>query len=111
MAYEFGLIGYPIEHSLSPWIHKQFMQKASVDGSYSIIEINPRENSLEQMYQLKNRNLHGFNVTIPYKQKIIPCLDEVSEEARKIGAVNTVLNQDGKWIGYKDRKSTRLNSS
>jgi len=100
MAYEFGLIGYPIEHSLSPWIHKQFMQKASVDGSYSIIEINPRENFLEQMDQLKNRNLHGFNVTIPYKQKIIPCLDEVSEEARKIGAVNTVLNQDGKWIGY-----------
>src|SRR5699024_6632622 len=110
MAYEFGLIGYPIEHSLSPWIHKQFMQKASVDGSYSMIEIDPKENFLEQMNQLKNQNLNGNNVTISYKKKIIPCLDEGSEEARKIGAVNTVLHQDGKGIGYNTDRAGYIRS-
>lgn len=100
MSYKFGLIGYPIQHSLSPWIHEQFMQKEGVDGSYSIIEIKPDNNFLKQVDQLKSQKLSGFNVTVPYKQKIMPFLDEVSEEAQGIGAVNTVLNDNGKWIGY-----------
>src|SRR5699024_2337850 len=98
--YQFGLIGYPIKHSLSPWIHEQFLQKASLDGSYSIIEINPDQNFEEQINHMRNRNMDGFNVTVPYKQKIIPYLDEIDEEANKMGAFNTVVNRDGKWIGY-----------
>lgn len=100
MTYQLGLIGYPIKHSLSPWIHEQFLQKANLDGSYSIIEIDPSQNFAAQINDLKNRKMDGFNVTVPYKQKIIPYLDEVNEDASKMGAVNTVVNRDGKWIGY-----------
>src|SRR5699024_7476388 len=84
----------------SPWIHEQFLQKANLAGSYSIMEIDPEQNFAEQINHLKKRNMDGFNVTVPYKQQIIPYLDEVDEEANKMGAVNTVVNRDGKWIGY-----------
>src|SRR5690625_4039446 len=52
------------------------------------------------MEELKRKELDGFNVTVPYKQTIIPYLDEIDTEAESIGAVNTVLNDNGRWIGY-----------
>ncbi|MFD2046133.1 shikimate dehydrogenase [Ornithinibacillus salinisoli] len=99
MNYRLGLIGYPIEHSLSPWIHNQFLEKTSLNGNYSAYEIAPQEfeQNIKDFFSL---DLLGFNVTIPYKQKIIPYLDELDEYAAQIGAVNTVKNKDGKWIGY-----------
>lgn len=100
MNYQFGLIGYPAKHSLSPWIHECFLQKANLNGSYSIIEIPPDENFDEQIDHLKSLELHGFNVTVPYKQRIISYLDELDEQARKMGAVNTVVSRNGKWVGY-----------
>lgn len=100
MTYKFGLIGYPITHSLSPWIHENFLKETELKGSYSILEINPEDSFTEAMSNLKAANLDGFNVTVPYKEKIIEYLDEIDEQAEKIGAVNTVLCQHGKWIGY-----------
>jgi len=100
MNYQFGLIGFPIKHSLSPWIHEQFFKRTDSLGDYSIIEIDTKHSFAEKMNELKNRKLHGFNVTVPYKEKIIPFLDELDEQAAKIGAVNTVLCKNGKWIGY-----------
>src|SRR5699024_7369883 len=99
MHYQFGLLGYPAKHSLSPWIHEQFLQKAGLDGEYSIMEVAP-ESFAAQIKHLKGSELHGFNVTVPYKQKIISYLDKLDELAGKMGAVNTVVNQNGKWIGY-----------
>lgn len=97
--YQLGLIGYPVKHSLSPWIHGQFLKKANVKGNYSLIEINPEEFE-NDIAKLKTSELNGFNITVPFKEKIIPYLDEVDQEAKQIGAVNTVLNKDGKWIGF-----------
>lgn len=98
--YRLGLIGYPIKHSLSPWIHESFLASTNVKGSYSIIEIDPATSFSKSMQLLKERNLNGFNVTVPFKQSIIPFLDEVDQEAKRIGAVNTVVNKNGNWIGY-----------
>jgi len=98
--YQLGLIGYPIKHSLSPWIHEQFLKKANLSGRYTLFEIGPNESFAQVMEELKRKELDGFNVTVPYKQTIIPYLDEIDTEAESIGAVNTVLNDNGRWIGY-----------
>ncbi|WP_099158573.1 shikimate dehydrogenase [Virgibacillus ndiopensis] len=100
MNYQFALIGYPIKHSLSPWIHEQFLKKSGLKGSYSIMEINPDDSFDEKITEIKKSQINGFNVTVPYKKRIIPFLDELDEQAREIGAVNTVVYRNGKWIGY-----------
>jgi shikimate dehydrogenase len=94
-----GLVGFPIKHSLSPWIHQRFLENTEIIGTYSILEV--QENELEQMVQtIRKNDYKGFNVTLPYKQRIIPFLDELDSHAKEVGAVNTVLNLDGKLIGY-----------
>ncbi|WP_106497081.1 shikimate dehydrogenase [Lentibacillus sp. Marseille-P4043] len=100
MHYQFALIGYPINHSLSPWIHKQFLQKTGLSGDYVIKELDPDESFTNSMKELKDSQIDGFNITVPYKQKIITYLDELDVEAERIGAVNTVVNREGKWVGY-----------
>lgn len=100
MLYELALIGYPIQHSLSPWIHEQFLQATNLKGKYSLMEIEPNSSFEDKIKSLKQSSLHGFNVTVPYKEQILPFLDEMDEQAKRIGAVNTVLVKDGKWIGY-----------
>lgn len=100
MKYNLGLIGFPIKHSLSPWIHEQFFERTDVQGTYSIFEIDSDHNFAEAIQKLKTKNIDGFNVTVPYKEKIIDFLDEIDVQAKQIGAVNTVLCKNGKWIGY-----------
>lgn len=95
--YQFRLIGYPIQHSLSPWIHSRFMEQTNISGEYHLNEI---ENFAAEITRFKKKAINGFNVTVPYKEAIIPYLDELDESAKVIGAVNTVLVTDGKWIGY-----------
>lgn len=100
MDYRFALIGYPIKHSLSPWIHERFLRKAGLQGTYTIREIDLEADFEQQVKQLMEEKIDGFNVTVPYKQKIMPLLDEIDPLAKKIGAVNTVTNENGKWVGY-----------
>lgn len=100
MSYKFGLIGYPITYSLSPWIHGEYFKRTNVEGTYSLIEIDPEASFSKEMDKLKSMNLDGFNITAPYKEKVIAYLDDIDKQAKKIGAVNTVLCKDGKWIGY-----------
>lgn len=94
-----GLIGHPIEHSKSPWIHQQFLDQTGIKGSYQLIEIEPNQFE-ENIKKLKQTDWDGFNVTIPYKEKIIPYLDEISSDAEQIGAVNTVVCRNQRWYGY-----------
>lgn len=97
--YKLGLIGHPIGHSLSPWIHQQLMNQQGIEGKYELLEIQPDEFS-EKLSLLKEKGLHGFNVTVPYKEKVISHLDGLDGSASHLGAVNTVkLTEDG-WIGY-----------
>lgn len=97
--YKLGLIGHPIGHSLSPWIHNQLMDQQGIEGKYELLDIHPDEFD-EKMNILKQKDLHGFNVTVPYKEKVIPYLDELDESARHLGAVNTVKMTELGWVGY-----------
>ncbi|MFD2630897.1 shikimate dehydrogenase [Oceanobacillus kapialis] len=100
MDYRLGLIGYPVEHSLSPWIHESFMKQIAVKGSYTKYEIPLSDDFSKRIANIKKEGLQGFNVTVPYKQRIIPFLDKIDSIAGEIGAVNTVSFEDGLWVGY-----------
>ncbi|MCG1029985.1 shikimate dehydrogenase [Virgibacillus halodenitrificans] len=100
MEYHLALIGYPIKHSLSPWIHNKFLDKAGLRGSYELHEFDRASSFEENIKLLKRKKYDGFNVTVPYKQEIMPYLDEIDPIADKMGAVNTVVNKHGKWVGY-----------
>ncbi|KGP73126.1 shikimate dehydrogenase [Pontibacillus yanchengensis] len=99
MGYLFGLIGYPAKHSRSPWIHHHFLDQQHERGLYRIFETSPADlqSTLSSMKQLQ---VDGFNVTVPYKEDILQYVDTLDPYAEKVGAVNTVLYQDGEWIGY-----------
>ncbi|TFJ94050.1 shikimate dehydrogenase [Lentibacillus salicampi] len=99
MNYRLGLIGFPIQQSLSPWIHQQFLKQAGLEGDYCLFEIAPDRPFEKEISRVKNEQLDGFNVTVPYKKRIIDCLDDLDEDARAIGAVNTAVQRNGKWIG------------
>lgn len=93
-----GLIGRNISYSFSKKFFEDKFQKLMLKHfSYSIFDLN-EIHEVEQLFSTPD--LLGFNVTIPYKEKIIDYLDELSDEAQKIGAVNCVLIQDGKKTGY-----------
>ncbi len=88
---EYGLIGRSLKHSFSKYLHSLIG-----DYSYELKEIEPFE--VEEF--IKSKDFKGINVTIPYKEVVIPFLDFVDEVATKIGAVNTIVNKDGKLYGY-----------
>lgn len=93
------VIGDPIEHSLSPVMHNVAFNQAGIPGSYEKQRVTSDE--LDGFIQgFRNSGYAGCNVTIPHKVSILPYLDEIDEEAREIGAVNTVVNKNGKLIGY-----------
>ena len=100
MQYTFGLIGYPLGHSLSPWIHGEFLEEAGLKGTYEKYEIEPEADFGKEIEKLKQSGIDGFNITVPYKETIIPYLDELDDQARKMGAVNTVHIQNGRMKGY-----------
>lgn len=95
----YGLIGYPIKHSLSPAMHNAAFKKLKMNALYMLFE-KTREEFPAAVRQLKAMGVRGFNVTVPYKEEIIPYLDGLDAQAKRIGAVNTVLNQKGRFIGY-----------
>lgn len=99
MGYQLGLIGYPLGHSLSPWIHKNFLKRAGLKGTYELYELAP-DSFTEGIQAFKQTGITGFNITVPHKEMIIPHLDVIAPEARTMGAVNTVSYKDGKWHGY-----------
>lgn len=86
-----GLIGHPLGHSYSPIIHKSI-----IDKEYKLYDLTKEE----MIKLLKEKNFDSLNVTIPYKEKVIPYLDELSEAAKKIKAINCIKNFNGKLIGH-----------
>ena len=95
---QFGLIGRNISYSFSKsYFADKFINENIVDAVYNVFDLNEIA-EVENVFATEG--LVGFNVTIPYKQDIIPFLDELSPEAKAIGAVNTVLIKDGKRIGH-----------
>ncbi len=94
-----GLFGYPVEHTLSPAMHNAAFEALGLDYCYVVFPVYP-DSLREAVQAIKALHLSGVNVTIPHKERVISFLDEVDKEASLIGAVNTVVNMNGKLIGY-----------
>ncbi len=94
-----AVIGDPVKHSLSPCIHNAAFQHLTLDYVYVAFEVV--RGDIEAAVQgIKSLGIYGINVTMPHKVDIIKHLDELNESAKTVGAVNTILNKEGKLIGY-----------
>lgn len=94
----YGVIGDPVEHSLSPVMHNAAFKALKVDGVFLAFKVKKMEvkSAIEGMRAL---GICGFNVTMPHKNAVIPYLDEVDETSKLLGSVNTILNDNGKLRG------------
>lgn len=99
--FHLGLTGHPLGHSLSPKIHAAALAACGLTGAYSLFPIAPYDNPGLQalLARLRAGEIHGLNVTIPHKQNVIPLLDDLTETAQSIGAVNTISLRKGRLIG------------
>lgn len=98
MQQKFAVIGHPIGHTMSPFIHRSLFNLNNIDNDYQVFDIPPDE--LPVALNSSISELNGFNVTIPHKELIIPYLDVIDESAGKYNAVNCVKNENGKLHGY-----------
>jgi len=95
----YGLLGEKLGYSISPQIHSKIFSQLKVEAAYKIFEV-PKEELKYVTQSMRVLGIKGMNVTIPYKKDIMKYLDSISDEASKIGAVNTVLLKDGKLEGH-----------
>jgi shikimate dehydrogenase len=93
-----GIFGYPIEHSLSPMMHNAAFKALGLDYLYIAVKVAP-EDLAAAIKAIRALNLIGINITIPHKETVMPLLDDLSLEAKTIGAVNTIVNCGGRLIG------------
>lgn len=91
----FAVIGHPIGHTMSPFIHTRLFSLSGLSPAYSVLDVPVLADAVTAL-----RQLNGFNITIPHKTAILPFLDEVSEKALCFGSVNTVKNENGRLCGY-----------
>ena len=94
-----AVVANPIKHSISPFIHNQAFEATHTNGVYLAWEIEGTDLA-ETVANIRRYQMFGINLSMPYKEQVIPYLDQLSEEARVIGAVNTVVNRAGTLIGY-----------
>jgi len=94
-----AVVANPIKHSISPFIHNSAFEATNTNGVYLAWEVETTDLA-ETVANIRRYQMYGVNLSMPYKEQVIPYLDELSEEARLIGAVNTVVNRDGTLIGY-----------
>ncbi|MFA6849766.1 MAG: shikimate dehydrogenase [Selenomonadaceae bacterium] len=94
-----GIVGYPVKHSLSPVLQNAALKAAGQDYVYVALPVASDELHIAFM-GLKAMGFRGFNLTIPHKEKILSFLDEIDETAKIIGAVNTVVFENGRSYGY-----------
>ncbi|HEL1648546.1 shikimate dehydrogenase [Streptococcus suis] len=94
-----AVVAKPIKHSISPFIHNLAFKETGVNGVYVALEI-PEEDLAATLENIKRYDMFGINLSMPYKQAVIPYLDDLTTSARLIGAVNTVVHQNGLLIGH-----------
>jgi len=97
MTRRYGIIGYPLSFTLSPKMHNRAFFHLGIDAIY---EAFPVKDVREAVRLIKETPLLGVSVTMPYKESIMEFLDGIDQVAQKIGAVNTILNQEGKLYGF-----------
>jgi len=93
----YGIVGNPVGHSLSPVMHNSAFAAVGYNGAYLAFAVSDIAAALHGVRAL---GIGGVSVTIPFKESVMACLDDVDGEARRIGAVNTVINRDGVLTGY-----------
>ena len=93
-----GIIGYPLSHTLSPQIHEYWLKLHRISGTYEILEVD--DAGLDRLFCDKVHLYRGLNVTIPHKVRVFDYMDEVSDSARVIGAINCITVENKKLIGY-----------
>ena len=94
-----AVVANPIKHSISPFIHNSAFEATNTTGVYLAWEVDATELA-ETVANIRRYQMYGINLSMPYKEQVIPYLDQLSEEACLIGAVNTVVNREGTLIGY-----------
>ena len=94
-----AVVANPIKHSISPFIHNSAFETTNTNGVYLAWEVDATELA-ETVANIRRYQMYGINLSMPYKEQVIPYLDQLSEEACLIGAVNTVVNREGTLIGY-----------
>ncbi|MED4016454.1 MULTISPECIES: shikimate dehydrogenase [Sutcliffiella] len=99
MSNLYGVIGCPIAHSLSPLIHNDALAQHHIKGYYDAFHVEV-ENLEDAVKGFRALGVRGFNITIPHKVGMLSLVDEIDEGAQKIGAINTVVNDNGTFIGY-----------
>ena len=96
---KYVVIGNPIEHSLSPLLHNYWIKKNNIKATYDKMLVDGKD--LESIVlRVKNNDIQGVNVTVPYKNEIIPFIDILSPEAESTQSVNTIYLREGKTIGH-----------
>ncbi len=93
----YGLIGNPVSHSIGPYIHNALFKELGLNAVYVPFKVDKVETFIEEFKALDTR---GYSVTIPHKESVVGCLDEADPMVKKIGAANTVVNKDGRLMGY-----------
>ena len=92
------VIGNPIEHSLSPKLHNNWIKENQIDAIYEKKQLD--ESDIKEIINdIKKDKLHGINVTVPFKKSVIPFLDELTSLAKQAQSVNTIFKKDNKIIG------------
>ncbi len=94
-----AVVANPIKHSISPFIHNSAFEATNTNGVYLAWEVDEAELA-ETVANIRRYQMFGINLSMPYKEQVIPYLDQLSAEACLIGAVNTVVNREGTLIGY-----------
>ena len=94
------VIGNPIDHSLSPSIHNYWFKKYEINGTYEKIKLETKDLKSFTEEMRDKGNIKGANVTVPFKNKIIPFLDELSPISKKTLSVNTIVKKDKRLIGH-----------
>jgi shikimate dehydrogenase len=100
--FRLGLIGWPVAHSLSPWIHRKALQACDLVGEYNLYAIDPArfdEQAGPIFQELRDEVLNGLNVTVPHKQRVLAGIDRLTEAAKAAGAVNTVYLEERELVG------------
>ena len=93
----FAIVGDPISHSLSPTLHNYWFNKYKVEASYSLLPIT-EENLINVVKKIKEHELSGINITLPYKNKIIPFVDRLINDARHTNSVNTIYLDENNYL-------------
>ena len=103
-----AVLAHPIKHSLSPFIHNLAFELTDENAVYLAWELEDEKMLEQTINNVRTLDMYGLNISMPYKQKAVEFIDELSEEAELIGAVNTIVNQKGKKVCDKYNKNERM---